>query len=393
MKHKTTLLLAGIFCVLLIGRANAQQADSCALRISMLTCGPGEDLYSAFGHIALRVKNTATGTDYVFNYGTFDFGDPHFYWKFTRGKLPFSLSADNFSSFMEEYRIEQRFVKEQVLDISCDERQAIWAYLQNNYLPQNRYYKYDYYFDNCSTRIRDIFANTLGNSWKVPDILPQKVISFRQIMNRYLANRPWPSLGINLLFGLHSDAVMTSWQIMFLPDYLREGLARSSLNNRPVAEKAIDIYTPEDPYQDVAPPFYLTPLFIFSLLGLLVLLLSFSHCKTAEKILPWVDRCLFFLTGLLGCIMLFMWFGTDHKMCSQNFNLLWAFPLNLVFSFFSQSQKMLAKRYAFFIAVLNAFLLLGWFLLPQQMPIAMIPLVLALAVRGARLYQRPLLPS
>lgn len=375
--------LISFLCTLpFIFHAQTVSAQPCRLQVSLITIGIGDDLYATFGHSAVRVTDSSAGTDYVFNYGTFDFDTPHFYWKFVRGKLMYSLSVLNYPDFMEEYRGEQRSVTEQVLNLSCAEKEMIWQFLQHNYLPENRDYQYDFLYDNCSTRIRDIFDRIFGPGWVVTDIIPEEGLTFREIINRYLKNSPWERLGINIMFGKGTDRAMDKAQIMFLPDYLMAGADSSGVNGKPfVAEKKV-LYTP--PNEEAhAYPFFLYPLLWLALLAVAVILLSFNRqAKASRLILPWVDRCLFFLTGLLGCFLLFMWFGTDHKVCAWNFNLFWAFPFNLAFSFYLQRPSPGVKRYAVLVLLLNLFLLLSWFVLPQQMLPEFVPIIAMLAVRA-----------
>lgn len=361
-------------------------AQPCHMRISLLTCGRGEDLYATFGHSAVRVIDSSDGADYVFNYGTFDVSTPHFYWKFVRGRLMYSLSVSDFPSFMEEYHEDKREVTEQVLNLSCGEKEAIWQFLRYNYLPENRYYKYDFLFDNCSTRIRDIIGRMFGPAWKVADIVPEKGLSFRSIINRYLRTKPWERLGIDLMFGASTDAAMSSRQIMFLPRYLEEGFDSSRVNGKPLVAAKQVVYDP-GPRPAATFPFYLHPLFWLTLLGAFIILLTFKHSwRVSRALLPWIDRFLFFFTGLLGVFLLFMWFGTDHRVCRWNYNLLWAFPFNLVFSFFLHRKTQGVSRYALLVILLNLFLLLGWFELPQQVPLAVLPLMAALVVRAWSLF-------
>lgn len=359
----------------------------CGLRVSLLTCGTGDDLYACFGHSAVRVVDSSRGFDYVFNYGTFDFDRPDFYWQFTRGKLPYYLSVQDYPSFLMAYRYEHRKVIEQVLDLSCAQREAVWQFLQRNYQPENRYYQYDFLFDNCSTRIRDIFSKVLGPAWSVPDVIPEKGMSFRSIINGYLGGHPWERLGINLLFGTPTDAVMQPMQVMFLPDYLMAGVGASQAGGRPLVGETRVAYDP-GPSRPGAYPLYRKPLFWFILLALAVALATRSNGGAAARILPWVDRCLFFLTGLLGCFMLFMWFGTDHRVCAWNYNLLWAFPPHLVFSFYTRSRGAGTQRYALLTILLNLVVLTGWFVLPQQFPLEVLPLVAILTLRAWGIFRQ-----
>lgn len=357
-------------------------AQPCHLRVSLITVGVGNELYATFGHTALRVIDSADGGDYVFNYGTFDFDTPHFYWKFIRGKLMYSLSVDNFQDFMSEYYQEKRKVTEQLLNLTCPEKEMIWQFLQANYQPQNRDYKYDFLFDNCSTRIRDIFVRVFGPGWAYPNIVPESDLSFRTEINRYLRNKPWEELGINLMFGKSTDDSMNSSQIMFIPGFLEKGVGSSSVNGKPLVEKTQVLYDP-GPQPENNPPVYTEPLFWLVLLAIFIIVISFNRqWLISQKLIPWIDRCLFFLTGLLGLFLLFMWFGTDHHVCRWNFNLLWAFPLNIIYSFYVHKNTSRVRKYAGWVIFLCFFLLFGWYVLPQQIPVAVLPVIAMLFVRA-----------
>ncbi|MGZ3998080.1 MAG: Lnb N-terminal periplasmic domain-containing protein [Flavisolibacter sp.] len=208
--------------------------DSCSLRISLLTCAPGEELYSTFGHTALRVRDEARGADFVFNYGTFEFA-PDFYVKFIRGKLLYSLAVEDFNEFMYEYRMESRTVQEQVLQLSCEEKQKLFTALQNNAKDENRYYKYDFLFDNCTTRAGNIVAANTDTPVIFNNILAGKHPSFRDLIHSYLdaGNEYWSKLGIDMLLGAKLDRKVTNREAMFLPEYLLKGFDSASIGGRP----------------------------------------------------------------------------------------------------------------------------------------------------------------
>jgi hypothetical protein len=152
---------------------NAQEAST-GLRISLLTCSPGQELYSVFGHSALRIVDSAAGTDIVYNYGTFDFNDPDFYTKFVRGRLRYFLSQSSFADFMYEYAYFKRPVKEQVLSISSEEKHSIQQALFENISGENRFYRYDFLFDNCTTRLRDLIFRATGKAAFLPPPIAEK---------------------------------------------------------------------------------------------------------------------------------------------------------------------------------------------------------------------------
>lgn len=388
-RFRQLMLAAVMVAWALVVPSKPLEAQSCGLRVSLITCGQGSDLYSSWGHCAVRIVDSSTHRDLVFNYGTFDFSQPDFYWQFTRGKLLYFLSVDTYPDFIGEYQQENRTVTEQVLQLRCDERQAIWDYLSTNYLPENRYYKYDFLFDNCSTRVRDIFAHTLGTGWQVPNLMKGRHLSYRDAFTQDLKGSPWISLGINLLLGMGTDREMDSWQAMYLPEYLEEGVAHSSLNGHPLVQHTNILYQSTRPSL-VEAGLLDQPVAWFSLLTLLVIGLSLRPGLTlSRQLLPWVDRCAFFLSGLLGCFMLFMWLGTDHGMCAWNLNLLWALPSNLVFSFYTQKKSLAVRRYGALVLLVNLILVAGWFELPQQLPIAALPIILLLGYRGLVIFRRP----
>ena len=337
-------------------------------------------MYATFGHTALRVQDVARGSDYVFNYGTFEFG-PDFYMKFVRGKLLYFLSVEDFNDFMYEYKLDSRSVQEQVLQLSCDEKQKLFSALQNNATEQNRYYKYDFLFDNCTTRAGDIVAKNTSTPVVFKNILPEKTPSFRNLIHSYLnaGNEYWSKLGIDILLGAKLDRKVTNREAMFLPDYLLKGFDRATVNNHPLVSAPQTIL--QMPSLSKQKSFF-TPAVVFSLLLIIILAISFIKSNWARITINVFDFLFFFILGLAGILLLFMWFGTDHKVCQNNYNLLWALPTNVVMAFFVHSERPWVKKYfnvVFGIAVVLAVL---WFFLPQQMNNALIPIVLLIICRS-----------
>lgn len=315
---------------LCINSVNAE-SDSSALRVSLLTCTPGAELYSVFGHSALRIVDSAAGTDIVYNYGTFDFNDPDFYIKFVRGKLMYFVSQMNYADFLFEYQYFKRGVLEQELNLSALQKKKIQSFLFKNIREENRYYKYDFLYDNCTTRLRDIIFSGKENEQLSLSVIVQSGQTFRDQLHVYLnrAEMPWTTLGIDLLLGIGADMPMGNLESMFLPDFLFKGVSiANNATNKMVSNEIVQVKD-----MQIVPtpqPFYLTPLFIISVCSLLLLLFSFRS-KKYSVLLNISDQVLFIVTGLLGMFLLFMWFGTDHQSCSYNINIIWAFPLNIFF--------------------------------------------------------------
>ncbi len=357
------------------------QNNPCHVRISLLTATPGEELYSTFGHSALRINDSVTNTDIVYNYGTFDFDTPNFYLKFIRGKLPFYLSTDNFDDFMAEYQQDNRGVTEQVLNLSCTEKQNILMLLEVNMMGNNRGYKYDFTFDNCTTRLRDLIEKATDSTVHFGKVLHTKV-TFRNLIHEYLNynDKQWSKLGIDILLGSKLDATATSYQVMFLPDYLMRTLDSTMLASRTLVS---DKHTLLRIHHSKIEKNNLThPLFLFICLFVIIAFLSFSKNVFIQKFLISLDGFLFFITGLLGVLLLFMWFGTDHIMCRNNYNLLWAWPTNIFAAFYIHSKKSWAKKYFTFYAVFTILLMAFWALVPQHLNPALIPVIAILIFRS-----------
>lgn len=374
--HKVVVFLFFTFYVLLCNSVQAQ--DSSHLRISLLTCTPGDELYSTFGHSAIRVIDSSSTSDIVYNYGTFNFEDEGFYIKFAQGKLLYYVSADEFRNFRFEYEATNRGITEQVLNLTPAEKVTVQNFLNNNLKEENRYYKYDFFLDNCTTRLRDIIKKTHDSAFTTKPVMPPGT-TFRNAIHHYLNNNHawWSKLSIDLLLGKPCDAVMAPAQMQFLPDNLMISLDSSAV---PMVTTHQNLYALN---KQTAKGSLLTPLNIFALLLVVMVAVSFVKNKFAKGFLTGFDFLFFLATGLLGIILILMWFATDHSMTKQNFNLLWAWPTHIIAAFFINSKKAWAKKYFSFTAIALAIVLLAWFFLPQQLNTSLIPFVLLLICRSA----------
>lgn len=349
---------------------NLNAAENSGLRISLLTCSPGDELYSLFGHSALRVVDSVALTDIVYNYGTFNFDDPDFYIKFASGKLLYYLSVQYFVDFKESYEYEKRTIYEQVLNFSDEKKLQIRKFLNENLKEENKYYHYDFFLDNCTTRLRDIIAPAAS----LPAVMPLNT-TYRMAIHKYLnaGKSYWSKLGIDLLLGLPTDAVMTASQQQFLPDNLFLALKASK---KPIVKSETNL---TEVFPLYAHQMLISPGLLFTLLLIATVFLTWKK----SPILIQVDRLLFFITGLLGLIILLMWFVTDHSMTKNNLNILWAWPTHLIAFIFISKQSKFFKIYFGIYTLAMAILLLSWQWLPQQLNVALIPLIVTLGLRSA----------
>ena len=322
------ILLLSLFCCLWPpDRGHAQQATlSPQARISVITCGPGTDLYATFGHSAFRVWDPAREIDWIYNYGTFDFNTPNFYLKFARGKLLYALSRQNFRNFVYTYQLEQRWVREQLLDLNPAEREELFTFLERNNRPENRYYHYDFLFENCATKIPEVLRRVLGDRLGFEAGHLTQPHTFRELIQQNLDRNTWSSLGIDLALGAVIDREARPEEYMFLPEYVRLQMEDSQLAGTPLVHGERVIVDLPEPVS--ASNFLTTPL------CWLLVVLALTAAQTAIDFRKgrrsrWLDTFLFLFAGLAGLFMLFLWFLTDHTATAWNANLLWALPTHL----------------------------------------------------------------
>lgn len=305
-----------------------------AYRVSLITCGPGAEIYSVFGHSAIRVEDRLNGTDWVYNYGTFDGYEENFELKFMQGKLLYYLSVEDYNDFVDAYNIEGRWVHEQAFIADTATIQRMVKLLEQNSLPENRAYKYDFFFDNCATRIRDIIQKSYHNQLHFATVSTKdKPITYRQMINYYLRHNAWERLGINIVLGSKIDQVMSNEQIMFLPDYLEKAVMGAQYDGKSIVSATKIINDGEQfKYQQN----YIIIIILASVILLFLLGFKYAAFQKVQKI---ISTLVLFLTGLLGLIILTMWFATDHQTCVENYNLLWALPTNLIYLIRKKKDK------------------------------------------------------
>ncbi len=354
-------------------------------RISVLTCAPGNELYSLFGHTAIRLESPENGLDIVFNYGTFDFRTEHFYLKYAQGLLPYQLSVTSYESFIDSYIADNRSVWSQTLQLDDRQKQRFIDLLTDNYKPQNRTYLYNFLYDNCSTRVRDIIEESSGKEirWHIPD----ERKSFWNLLDEYLVRMPWVKWGIHTILGQPGNRTATPYQYMFLPDYLLKGLEGATLNGSLLAAPVQTLFEEKEVPQ--MNPWYISPLFIFSLASAVIIYLL--HRFRSPRFLTSIAIPLFLISGSVGCLLIFLGGFTQHPMTAPNFNLIWANPVNLLilpWLLRRQFPRGVKKYLALYVWILALGLPL-WFFLQPAVPYASVPLLVLMIYLSLRLRQKP----
>ncbi len=326
-----------LICLLVLSPkllSNLQAQLSKEATISIITCRAGDDLYNIFGHSAIRVQDPAQRMDIIYNYGIFSFDEEGFMTKFLRGKLKYWVGKSNMASFKRGYINEKRTILEQKLNLDHIQKNDLYQALEENYKPENRYYLYDFFFDNCSTRIRDIlFSNIINLRYPTK---PKLELSFRQLLDQHTYRTPWTDFGMDLLVGTISDRTATVEEQMYLPEFLFNHLNETTIEQKNlVASSSLLLDFEEIEQQRDKTPFF-TPLLFFSILFLIELILYFYNSTLI--LVRIYDKLWYLFAGLGGLILTFMWFGTDHIATKSNLNLLWMNPI-FVLATFTKSRK------------------------------------------------------
>lgn len=375
---KKTLIILFISLFAIVARAAEYEAPQLSERsyIEVYTCAPGYQLYSQFGHTAIGVFDRHRGIDQVFNYGTFSFNTPHFYLKFCAGKLLYQLTSEPFSQFVYSYERRGRQVVAQRLNLTLEQRQHLFNLLGENCLPENCDYQYDFFFDNCATRVLDMLYHAFGDSLTYNGADSAPLPTMRDCIHPYLDGSQWTKAGIDLVLGSITDRKASCRQQSFIPDKLHDYLAECQIDTLPLVSQTRTIVEPTIVYSRT--PWYLSPMLIFSLLLIAVILMTFRLSATALVIF---DRIYFGIIGLLGLLITLLWFATDHGATVGNLNMLWASPLFLVYIFtIGRAEKPWHKWLRIILLAGNCIMILG-FLLPQSFNICFYPLVAASLVR------------
>jgi hypothetical protein len=344
--------------------------------VSLMTVSPGAELYSTFGHSAIRIFDPSQNVDRIYNYGTFDFDQPNFYINFCRGKLLYVLDVERYKGFERGNAIDDRSIKEQVLELTPLQKERLFNLLEENALAQNRSYKYDFFYDNCATRIRDIVRNALYGQVQFDSTTVASKLTMRQLLRPYLVNHPWTGFGIDLVLGMPTDRVSGAENYMFLPDHLHDAFGSATLSegvnlvgqefNIPkvyIAGKA----TEQSP---------ITPFISMCLVAVLGVLCMFN--AKSNRVF---DFIFWFVLGIGGVIIFFLWFLTDHQATKSNLNLFWLLPTHLLV-FWRARKEGLWESYFLITAIIAAGLLIGMKWLPQELPIAAIPIMVLIVIKG-----------
>ena len=340
MKRFTYILGVATLLILpyLTTSAKAQETDSTFLNsmdsveISLLTCGPGSEVYSHYGHTAIRICDMARQHDIAVNFGIFSFEQKHFMLRFILGQTDYKMGITPLPLFCNEYRSEKRWVTQQTLCLTRTEKRDILQAVAINAQPENSTYRYNYFYNNCTTKARDILLQHLTEGCKIEKTDSFPPLTHRQQIHQYIADRPWERFGIDLLLGLKADQRITASEADFLPINLMRSFRAAMV----VCPDSCEYPLVTGQHYLLAPPTsqteesisVLSPTRLFSVLLLITLLISSIH---RIRRYTWLyDLFLLGADGLAGLILFAMIFS-EHPTVSLNLQIFLLSPLSLIF--------------------------------------------------------------
>ena len=370
-------------CIILIiySPVTFSQADA-DTSVFLITCGPGTETYSIYGHSALRIVIPQKEIDDVYNWGVFDFNTPNFAWKFAKGRLDYMLGVEPLQSFLQTYFFEQRFVYSQKINLTSEEIKELISLINVNLKPENVRYKYDFFYDDCSTRIRDLLEKSIGKKLLYPLYEDQENPTFREMVGKYQDPFPWLKFGIDLIMGSPGDKDASARDRMFLPidmkyelddtRIIRDGKMIPLLQN---PEVILDFNSPQ-----VRQKLFTSPVMIFALLLVLMIILTgLLRNRKSNRIF---DIIIYSVFSLLALLMIFFNFFTDHEQMRWNLNIIWLNPVILLClaAVILNKKGLIFFRLLFIISV--TFFVLR-FILPQDFNSGINPLVIILILRSS----------
>lgn len=391
MKQSNLLSVIVIFLMAVMGGIPARGAEQ--LTVSLITCWPGSEVYELYGHSALRIRGTeADGTpfDSVWNYGMYNYAEPNFVGRFVKGELMYHVGGYPFAWFMPGYIQSGRHVEEQILNLEPAQSSALRRSLQQNSLPQNATYLYDYVKDNCSTRVWERIDSAAGGI-SLPH--QQRYASYREAMRAFHSHYPWYSMGIDIALAYPVDTLISGKDELFLPLLLHDKLARGRLSDGRKAVKATEVLNQGLPDATLAPTaWYATPLFA----GWLFFAATLGYCLLSHRrwrLLNWLEAVYFGIAGIAGCIVAYLVFISIHRAASPNLLLIWLNPLDILVPALIWSRRTRPVAVAYMTAQAIALLLVAlmWPFQTQCGNPAFIPLILSdmlLAIAYVWLYMK-----
>ena len=380
MLKKVLLILLSVFILEIDAQENIEEIPQ--YEVSILTIGPGNSLSDAFGHSGIRVIDRVNDYDIVFNYGVYDFNAPNFYGNFVKGRPIYSLGLNNYENFYKNYVNQSRQIIEQKLDLSEYKKRVFVNRLITNSKEANKFYEYNYFENNCSTKIADIFNEILEEDIKNEGLHKVNVgpNSYRKLVYENINPNSWGALGIDICLGAIIDKNINSQDELFLPYNLKsyfDDLGNSNIRNGNLVTTSV-LFGEYSKYTETL----ISPIYLLLILSLIIISITYiDYLRRTRSVL--LDSIVLLITGIIGLLLIYLWFFSNHTASAWNYNLLWAIPFNLILfiELLKKKQKKWVISYLKLIIIMLLLMCLHWVVGVQVFNISLISLILALIIR------------
>ena len=380
MLKKVLLILLSVFILEIDAQENIEETPQ--YEVSILTIGPGNSLSDAFGHSGIRVIDRVNDYDIVFNYGVYDFNAPNFYGNFVKGRPIYSLGLNNYENFYKNYVNQSRQIIEQKLDLSEYKKRVFVNRLITNSKEANKFYEYNYFENNCSTKIADIFNEILEEDIKNEGLHKVNVgpNSYRKLVYENINPNSWGALGIDICLGAIIDKNINSQDELFLPYNLKsyfDDLGNSNIRNGNLVTTSV-LFGEYSKYTETL----ISPIYLLLILSLIIISITYiDYLRRTRSVL--LDSIVLLITGIIGLLLIYLWFFSNHTASAWNYNLLWAIPFNLILfiELLKKKQKKWVISYLKLIIIMLLLMCLHWVVGVQVFNISLISLILALIIR------------
>ncbi|PDS24909.1 lipoprotein N-acyltransferase Lnb domain-containing protein [Flavobacterium branchiophilum] len=374
MKEKLHFLFAFFIIIFAIHRSQSQCIKlSDDAKVSVLTCGSGNELYSIYGHTAIRFLDPQNQLDIVFNYGYFDFNTDHFYLKFVKGDLKYFVASNTYQDFISEYVETNRDVFEQTLILNTNQKQQIFEQISMSLYSDERFYTYKFIDRNCTTMVLNKINGIIGKN--ITHKTLNNTLSYRSILYSYLNNHFFENLGINILFGAKTDQTASK---LFLPKELMEQLENTTIHQKKLVESTKVLNVKHLTNDD-------NPLWNnIYFLSLILIVMTILNSKI-------INNIYIILMGIIGFVLLFVSFYSNHQEVSLNYNILLFNPLYLILFYFKHLKDTYFKL---LIYICYAFICIYTIILLNKAYLIMIlPIIITTMIMLYKQQKSVLLPS
>lgn len=347
-----------------------------SLEVSFVNFYPGSEIYELEGHSVLRLQYKDS-LDVMISYGMFDYNEPNFVYRFVKGETDYWVAMIDTDIFVRSYISQGRTISEHSIIMDSAQKRKLLDLLNVNLLPQNSVYRYNYVKDNCATRPLKMLQDAYGDTIKLqePENEGAKCRSYRDVMRLYHRNYPWYQFGIDIALGQGIDYDLTPNEKAFAPIVLEHQLANATMGGKKISGASRLIFEGKDVVLG-ATPWYATPIFVFSVLFVIVLVITI-HDIRKRRVTKWLDAILFSIFGLVGLLLTFLIFISSHEATSPNWLYLWLNPLCLIVPIFIWLKKCKIVVMSYQIANFAFIIVMAiiWPIVGQSGNVAFLPLI------------------